>query len=131
MGGNAGLALDYESDSFVANPALLALPGREDTHLLASLRYQDQIESTYVANNEPNPRLVKPIADWTVSFSAGSLAFTVQNRNSLLDRQIESSQSIYNGHKITMFQFDWATGRAPLSILGGFLYAPLLKVIVR
>jgi hypothetical protein len=112
--GNAGLALDYASDSFVANPALLALPGREETHLLAAFRYQDQIESTYVANNEPNPMLVQPVADWAISFSAGSLAFTVQNRNSLLDRQIESSQSIYNGHKITMFQFDWASGRAPL-----------------
>ncbi len=111
--GSAGLALDYESDSFVANPALLALPGREDTHLLASLRYQDQIETTYLVNNEPNPRLVQPITDWSVSFSAGSLAFTVQNRNSLLDRQIASTQTSYNGHKITMFQFDWATGRAP------------------
>ncbi len=111
--GNAGLALDYESDSFVANPALLALPGREETHLLASLRYQDQIESTYIKNNEPNPRLVQPVADWTVSFSAGSLAFTVQNRNSLLERQIAANESTYDGHKTTMFQFDWATGRAP------------------
>ncbi|MGH0053033.1 MAG: hypothetical protein ACQ5SW_06570 [Sphaerochaetaceae bacterium] len=111
--GNAGLALDYEADSFVANPALLALPGRRETHLLAALRYKDYVEPSYLENQEPNPLLVEPVTDLTISFSAGSLAFSVQNRNSLTDREVVSGQSRYDGHMTTMFQFDWATGRAP------------------
>ncbi len=112
--GNAGLALDYESDSFVANPALLGLPDRQETQLLASLRYKDAIESSTWKSGEPNSLLIAPVTDLTVSFSAGSLAFSLQNRNMLSSREVDTDISTYLGTMHTMFQFDWATGRAPL-----------------
>ncbi|MGE4453765.1 MAG: hypothetical protein AB7D92_04465 [Sphaerochaeta sp.] len=112
--GNAGLALDYESDSFVANPALLGLPDRMETQLLASLRYKDAIESSSWKSGEPNPLLITPVTDLTVSFSAGSLAFSLQNRNMLSNREAAGEISTYLGTMTTMFQVDWATGRSPL-----------------
>ena len=38
---DAGLSLDYESDSFLANPALLGLEKDKDTSFFASARFQD------------------------------------------------------------------------------------------
>ncbi len=110
---NAGLALDYAADSFLANPALLALPERPDTKFIVGVRYQDQIDSTYYTSGEVNPFLVEPITDWGLSFSAGSLAFSVQNRNMLYNRAAYTDYTQYDGLMTTLFQFDWATGWDP------------------
>ncbi|NLK05414.1 MAG: hypothetical protein GX315_03535, partial [Spirochaetales bacterium] len=80
---DAGLALDYFPDSFAANPALLALEGRSETSFLATVRYLDEISTTSYRQHEVNPFLQRPVADWSLSFAAGRLAFSIQNRNTL------------------------------------------------
>jgi hypothetical protein len=112
---DAGLALDYFPDSFAANPALLALEGRSETSFLATVRYLDEISTTSYRQHEVNPFLQRPVADWSLSFAAGRLAFSIQNRNTLAERTNWASYSEYRGLMTTLFQFDWAIGKKPLS----------------
>lgn len=112
---DAGLALDFFPDSFAANPALLALEGRSETSFLATVRYLDEISASSYRLDEVNPFLQRPQADWSLSFAAGRLAFSIQNRNTLLDRSVTANYSEYRGSMTTLFQFDWAMGKKPLS----------------
>lgn len=112
---DAGLALDFFPDSFAANPALLALEGRSETSFLATVRYLDEISASSYRLDEVNPFLQRSQADWSLSFAAGRLAFSIQNRNTLLDRSVTANYSEYRGSMTTLFQFDWAMGKKPLS----------------
>lgn len=112
---DAGLSLDYESDSFLANPALLGLEKDKETSFLASLRFQDSLDFSNYTLSPFALRLERPVADWAISFISGSLAFSIQNRNSLEDRQQFANASEYTGIRNTLFQFDWATSRSIFS----------------
>lgn len=112
---SAGLSLDYESDSFLANPALLGLEKDKETSFLASIRFQDSLDASNYSLFPLATRLEEPIADWSLSFISGRLAFSIQNRNSLEDRQQSADASDYTGKRKTLFQFDWAFSRSPLS----------------
>lgn len=112
---NAGLSLDYESDSFLANPALLGQDKDKDTSFLASFRFQDALVASNYTLSPFATRLENPVADWSLSFISGNLAFSIQNRNSLEDRQIYSNASDYTGKRKTLFQFDWAISRSVFS----------------
>jgi len=112
---DAGLSLDYESDSFLANPALLGLEKDKDTSFLASARFQDALDASNFTLSPFAARLEEPVADWAISFISGSLAFSIQNRNTLENRQLFSDASEYVGKRATLFQFDWATSRSVFS----------------
>jgi len=112
---DAGLALDYFPDSFTANPALLALEGRSETSFLATVRYLDEISASSFQQDKVNPFLQRPQSDWALSFAAGRLAFSIQNRNILQDRTENTLYSEYRGSMTTLFQFDWAWGKKPFS----------------
>ncbi len=112
---DAGLSLDYESDSFLANPALLGLQKDKETSFLASFQFQDSLDASNFSYSPLAFRLEQPIADWSISFISGALAFSIQNRNSLEDRRLYANASEYTGKRKTLFQFDWATSRSPFS----------------
>lgn len=101
----AGISLDYESDSFLANPALLDLEREKRTTFLISSQYRDT----------PSWTLEQPVGDLSVSFVSGKMAFSIQSRSLLDDRQAESGGYRYVGTRKTLFQFDWATGKSPFS----------------
>lgn len=110
----AGLSLDYAPDSFAANPALLAMQQDRSSSFVAAIRYEDAFLQSNFSNHLTNPLLEHPQSDWALAFTAGSLAFSIQNRNALENRVDFADYTQYTGKRNTLFQFDWATGKAPL-----------------
>ena len=111
----AGLALPFSVDSYAANPALLAITDSGDRSFLASMQYQDRLVFSNFSQNAVNPLLVNPTAGWTLSFSAGNLAFSIENRNTLSERTQFIDYTQYEGTRSTLFQFDWAVRRSVLA----------------
>lgn len=111
----SGLALGVSPDSYKANPALLAVTESDERSFLASLQYQDQIQFSNFSQGEVNPLLVHPTSGWMLSFSAGNLAFSIENRNTLSERTQFVASTQYEGTRTTLFQFDWATRRSVLA----------------
>lgn len=111
----AGLALNFSPDSYSANPALLAISESSDRSFIASFEYQDAVIMKHFTEGAVNPFLVSPIAGWNVSFSAGNLAFSIENRNLLTQRTQFADYTQYDGRKTTLFRFDWAGKRSVLA----------------
>jgi hypothetical protein len=77
--------LDYESDYFLANPALLGLEKDKETSFLTFFAFR--IPRLFNYTLSPFALRLESLSGRAISFISGSLAFSIQNRNSLEDRQ--------------------------------------------
>lgn len=113
---SAGVALSLSPASFFANPALLYIREGSESSLYVSGSYEDSVVVSNFQDRLPNPFLENPNSGFCISFSGSNLALTIQNQSSLLDRIDRANSTQYSGTKKTLFQLDWAIGKAPFSI---------------
>ena len=113
---SAGVALSLSPASFFANPALLFIRESSDSALYVSGSHEEEVVFANFRNGLANPLLQDPYSDFCISFSGSNLALTIQNKSSLTERTEGLNYSQYVGIRKTLFQLDWATGKAPFAI---------------
>lgn len=109
--GRSGLSLALGSDSFFANPALLASQRSISPSLITHLRFADDL-----VGGRTRLDFERPLADGSISFLAKNLALTIQSRTLFDGHQDYGSYSTYEGSKQTLFELDWAWGSGPISL---------------
>ncbi|MDT4763114.1 hypothetical protein [Sphaerochaeta sp. PS] len=112
--GSVGAALSVSS-ALYANPALLFIKEEDGSFFTLSGSYSDQVKPSNFSSALANPLLENPFSNLSVSFRGSNVALTIQNQVSLNDRSEGSGSTSYRGLTHTLFQLDWATGRAPFS----------------